>query len=134
MKKLFVSYELALVAKEKGFDKSCFTWYYKSSKKLAYGAYHPDGISNPILLAIRLTEKRVAAPIYQQLVDWFREKYFMHITVSPICTVNEVIGMVGRINFMINAFQRADVVVDGDFDYYETLNMILLEAFKLIPW
>lgn len=58
MRHLFVPYEIALQLKEKGFNEDCFGCYYKDKTF----AYHPD------------SDVYVDAPLYQQVIDWFREK------------------------------------------------------------
>lgn len=69
MKHLFIPYELALIAKEKGFDEPCL------------GLYHKDG-----MFVVEKTESHnqyygqiCSAPLYQQIVDWFREKHNISI-------------------------------------------------------
>lgn len=132
MKNLFLSYELALLAKEKGFDKDCFR-VYSRNRKLTN-----DELLNPN------DNKWINAPLYQQIVDWFREKYNIHIRVDCIIEYNE-----GREDYLklqgyslwISQFQNDDIVDSDELgrlaitiykDYYEALNKAIIEAFKLI--
>lgn len=64
MNHLFATYELSLLAKEKGFDEPCLRYYDYSKILIESGVY------------------KCKAPLYQQLCDWFREKYDIVITVS----------------------------------------------------
>lgn len=69
MKDLFIPYELALLAKEKGFDEPCIKGYNQDGK-ITLGYYMEDRNSDA-----RYTENKghATAPLYQQIVDWFRE-------------------------------------------------------------
>lgn len=81
MNKLFVPYELALLAKEKGFNNPCLALYSK------FGVY--ENQEQPIYKQIPNQKEAkeyfggVTAPLYQQLVDWFREKHEIHIYITP---------------------------------------------------
>jgi len=69
MKHLFCSYELSLLAKEKGFDEGCLGLYYKDNifsltKCESHNQYYGQECSTPL---------------YSQLVDWFFYKgYYLH--------------------------------------------------------
>lgn len=70
MKNLFIPYELAVIAKEKGFNEPCFTYWYTTNwqnpklhgKDVCFSGYtnYPD--SNTI------------APLYWQIIEWLKEK------------------------------------------------------------
>ena len=75
MNHLFVSYELALKLKEKGFDDECLGWI------------ETDGyIFLPTF--VRLVKNtnchgsNCAVPTYQQVVDWLREKHDINIIID----------------------------------------------------
>ena len=75
MKHLFLPYELALMLKEKGFNEPCLGRY-RDKKFQLYSVikehcYNSDPISN----------KDISAPLYQQVIDWFREKHNIMIEV-----------------------------------------------------
>lgn len=76
MKHLFVPYKLALKLKEKGFDEPCLA-HWKWSPKFSEGVLYR--------LKFSCTDKsnahRCQAPLYQQVIDWFREKH--SIFISP---------------------------------------------------
>lgn len=65
MNHLFVPYELAVKAKEHGFDEPCFGWWWD------------DNSSKVVHLTPQMTQLELtfSAPLYQQLVDWFEEKH-----------------------------------------------------------
>lgn len=70
MKHLFLPYELAVIAKEKGFDERCFTYYYKGE------------IQSISVLPFE-SEDKVIAPLYQQAIDWLEEKHRIFIMPYP---------------------------------------------------
>lgn len=127
MKHLFLNKELSELAKEKGFNEPCFGYYLHEEFNI--GLLHNTETEK--------NSKDCAAPLYQQIVDWFIEKYFIDITIHYQCSVNEVLDVYGRINFMINEFSNPDVIVRvDDIDWptrEDVLNRTLEEAFKLIP-
>ena len=67
MKHLFVPSGIALMAKEKGFDELCITRWGETSKKL-YESWKPLKNSED-------GEDFTSAPLYQQLIDWFKKEH-----------------------------------------------------------
>ena len=79
MEEQFVTYEIALKLKELGFDEPCFAWFITDMPE--------KNIHSPILAAqykdwTRMYNDRVNAPLWQQVIDWFREKYNIHIWIT----------------------------------------------------
>ncbi len=74
MNNLFLPYELALIAKQKGFNEDCFGGFnaYKELRFDYVGLVNNKQFSMP-------PQNHVAAPLYQQIIDWFRKKsiYFI---------------------------------------------------------
>lgn len=131
MKELFVPYELALLAKEKGFNEPCINIYY-SNGKLASVLY-TNNISN---LSKEFNNGECCAPLYQHLVDWFREKYRIFISVdyihNKIVEPNEI-QFVPNISMEIDDFEESFESLDHiSNDYYKIFDFVLTEAFKLI--
>lgn len=110
MKHLFVAYHLAVLAKEKGFDEPCFG-YYKSYNK----EFHEFLGSSK-----QKIDSNIQAPLYQQLIDFFREKHNIYISVTKYY---------GGHGFYLNKNRFTRIFIDG---YYEALNKALEESFKLI--
>lgn len=78
MKHLFVPYKIAKQLKEKGFNEPCFLVYH--DKKLLKLVSHVA--SNFMISTTTNKELGVntfTAPLYQQVIDWFREKHHIHI-------------------------------------------------------
>lgn len=136
MKHLFVSYELAIKLKEKGFDEPCFM-YENDSERSLYN-YEYD---------IFLNDKQnlssfIKIPLYQQVVDWFREKHNIHININPQADSTKDSGFkpngkycgtiddvtIGKEMFNTDTIQLIPV---GD-NYYSALNNAIEEALKLI--
>lgn len=68
MKKEFVPYDIAVALKELGFDESCFAIF---NEKMNNEITFLEGIQRK-----NSTYKNVVtAPLYQQSLRWFREKY-----------------------------------------------------------
>lgn len=71
MQHLFLPYELALKAKEKGFNETCLACY-------AYGR-ESEGV---IVATMDVNNDRgyTAAPLYQQIIDWFLKEYDFYVS------------------------------------------------------
>lgn len=95
IKKQFCNYEIALKLKELGFDKECLASYYTDDernyskngeydvrKKLS-SSIDFDPFKNDFDNFYKNSDKDyyVAAPLWQQVIDWFREKYDVNIHV-----------------------------------------------------
>ena len=134
MKKLFVPYELALLAKEKGFDEECIAEYF--DKRLTF--YHnlddkeEDDMTSEcdtIICYKNSTpnhfdkELTVCVPLYQQLVDWFRERYNLTIEVSEWDK---------KFTGKVKPSGKSVKIQINNCEYYEALTTALTESFKLI--
>ena len=117
MKHLFIPYELAVIAKEKGFNEPCLA---------KHDLKH-------ILLRVEECKSQeqasefeyILAPLYQQIVDWFREKHNIAIEIN--------FGVMG---YMVNVYKIRTTSLIFQSErinlYYEALNKAIEEAFKLI--
>lgn len=84
MKHLFLSYELSLLAKEKGFDEECFGAYFQTGNN---DLKYPSVWQRNSTLA--MGEQGCTAPLYPQIIDWFREAHDIHVEVmSPVSNSN----------------------------------------------
>lgn len=115
MKHLFAPYEIAALAKGKNFNEPCFAKFDKDrNNTFQLNAGPARGMGY-----------HTSAPLYQQLVDWFRENKKIHITS---------IEDTGLYSFTVkwhNGVCYNEMPCRGG-EYYEALNAALLEAFKLI--
>jgi hypothetical protein len=76
MNKEFCTYEQALALKELVFNEPCFSFYIDVDNFL---------YTNQKWLNYNLNDKRISAPLYQQVFRWFREKYNL---CGEVYTVN----------------------------------------------
>jgi len=86
MKHLFVPYEIALALKEKGFEEECLAYFLTSTQ--------PD----PVITVCNPNKQypewinTISAPLYQQVVDWFREKHKIHFDICYERTSKQYYG------------------------------------------
>ena len=116
MKNLFVSYEIAILLKEKGFNEPCFAWYY-----LPEGNLMGLGSQEALKFKNKGSKKHFcSAPLYQQVVDWFREKHLIKFIESE--------------QFIPSEYNVWSIKQAGSFKKYGewTLNEAIEEALKLI--
>jgi len=129
MQDQFVTYNTAVLLWEFGFDEPCQARFNKG-KQFQHNVlgkwykHNSDAISPNFL----------AAPLFQQVQEWFRTKYFMDISVKYECSANEVIDMYGNINFMINKFRHPDVRVEanGWLTHNQILELTFKKAFEIL--
>lgn len=119
MQDLFVPYKLALKLIEKGFDEECFAtheynkWLDTSNSK----SYYYNSIK---------------APLYQQVIDWFREKY--NIIVEYLVFNRGWIEK-DKFCFQWRIYNNCNEWFTNTIEYktpYEALNTAIEEALKLI--
>ena len=119
MKHLFVPYNIALIAKEKGFNEECCTYFLNQilQRLDGFGLMNED---------FKDDEARISAPLYQQLIDWFRYKHSIVIWI-------ETAPYVYTFNFRFY-IETYDNRLEGNKskDYYKVYNEALIEGFKLI--
>ena len=130
MEKLFVSIELAIMAKEKEFNEEVFGFYWRDTYDLVYDnaiGYHSG--------------MHLSAPTHQQLIDWFREKHGIYVNADLLPNVTKYKGTFVPLSFIPKKYKNFESyakdrekysTVDSYDDYYEALNKALEEAFKLI--
>lgn len=81
MTKLFVSYDIALKLKEKGFNEKCITYYTADSNKLTL----VQGYNNLMFadyVHLSNTIKSIPCPLYQQVIDWFDDIHKIRIDLT----------------------------------------------------
>ena len=108
----FVTYEIALKLKELGFDEQCIC---------RYNAYevlkHTISGTNPDMddyVSSNKYDDRLLAPLYQQVIDWFRDVYKIHISIIPF---NDEEGEQILYEFVIHEFDWNDI---SDYTYYHS--------------
>ena len=155
MNKLFVPYDIALALKEIEFDEPCFGYYTPMKSWMMEGTVHntkphfhgpnwanrdntfmfsyvsnPFGDRDSTVNNSKFTKAihNVAVPLYQQVIDWFREKHNIHITIDYYFDGSKWEGKIDSINNTI----LNDVEIDGFHSYYEALEGMINKAIKII--
>lgn len=79
MKDLFIPYNLAFLAKEKGFVEPCLAAYIEicTNKHEFMLKEHWERMDEEVVLGDNLI---TPAPLYQQIIDFLREKYGIFIS------------------------------------------------------
>lgn len=145
MKHLFLSYELALIAKEKGFNEPCLAFYkgkYTGDGLHAIGQHEGSGISGDNYdVGWNPNYPVVLAPLYDQTLDWFEKEKELLIMIdkSPYGSWTATIYKnfktthIGSGNFTFYTNRKS---IDNEFAGFETkylcLDKAIEEAFKLI--
>lgn len=117
LNELFVSYEIALTLKEKGFEEETFGFYWKDTYQLVIDFGKHRGM-------------HLSAPLHQQCVDWLRINH--RIEVSSPCKKDKDLGVFygGYVKKYDDDFGKS---YGSNFrDYYEAYNHGIEEALKLI--
>ena len=157
MKHLFVPYEIALQLKEKGFDEPCLGYLTKEainldkegnktnfvllSEKLRGELSGQGTCKNSLFQWLKdndrttgelyILSNSVSAPLYQQVVDWFREKHRIELMVK-----SRINGEIDIYLYSVNKFgDSSSYRYDKSYvkySYYEALNQAIEEALKLI--
>ena len=118
LKDLFVPYEIAVILKNLGFKKECFTHFQRD------GHLTLDPV-NTIDDAIATL---VQAPIYQQALDFLRTEFKIEITVLESY---ETPGIFESTIYSELVIDEEDFGTDHT-DYYSCLNEAIMEAFNII--
>lgn len=113
MQHLFLNKKLSLIAKGKGFDEVCLYNYSE-----LYG-FTPN-INR--LKNSSGNNRFVSAPLYQQIIDWFREKHHIDIYVGQ---------KLSKLYEGVVSWEKG-ILHTNKLSYYEALNKAIEEAFKLI--
>jgi hypothetical protein len=128
MNHLFLNKKLSQLAKEKGFNEPCLAYY--GDMEILYGNLW-NGYAIEMGLPDNSFHVVCYAPLYQQIIDWFREKHAIIIHAHPKGLISYY-GYVGRIGNMSNEKQFYDESWSGKSNYYQALDKAIEESFKLI--
>lgn len=137
MNEQFVTYEIALKLKEKGFDEECIMYYFPNPNKklgeefvLVYGKDCIGRDYTPLRDHVKsgLFHNTIAAPLWQQVIDWFRTKNELSLEIY-----HTSFGYVS----MIKEITHQDILPifeynDGTEDYNMLREKTVLKAFEFI--
>lgn len=77
IEELFVTPELSSLLAELGFDEPCLKVYDE------LGFFQEEAVLNTCEKDWNVTINRIKAPLYQQVFDWFRTKYYLDSYIKP---------------------------------------------------
>lgn len=131
MKQLFLPYKLALIAKKKGYPQNTGAnlgaWELKDGTEWFYTGAHPVGL--------------LAAPLYQQIIDWFRETHKITIEVrfmykngrNGIYWQYDIHKIIIPLGVGDSSILSNGMLTNEEYSfYYDALNEAIKEAFKQI--
>ena len=130
MEKYLIPFELAKNLKAKGFDEICLRYYLKNKNIIINGCdkFHEGFNYNTI-------ETRISAPMYQQVVDWFREKHNIELYCPNYYKNSKDYKpeYESRVNGkqLSNEFSSSSSVILSN-TYYEALNKAIEYSLTLI--
>ncbi len=126
MKNLFAPFSLALLANQKGFTTQDFFATWNIDEQHFYPAYSKSVVEE--------SKHLIIAPLYCQLVDWFREVQGFEISSPETFVVDEHNQSYRCEIVCVRERGHANIVLElsGFRGYYELLTTALEEAFKLI--
>lgn len=143
----FVSKDLAIKLKEKGFDKPCFGWYYIKTptgategelvlNRYSYrGGTYKETLERHIISYI--TQNVVDAPTIEQVLEWLRENCGLHIVM--LCSRDYDIDADGRVLgswvywwYEIYAHLSADLIYQEEEKEYETYDEAILDGIEYV--
>ena len=99
MEKQFVTYEIALKLKELSFDEPCLAYYdieilfpieqplpdeFNTTK--TNNIHYDDDFHYPL---IKLEDDIIIAPLWSQVVDWFRDKHHTNIEINRFPNISK---------------------------------------------
>ena len=89
MKEQFATYEIALKLKELGFNEECICFYndlgilFYQSLPARY-----DGYRVIEQIDFKIFEEDITAPLWQQVIDWFRDIHGIKLTIDTDITLS----------------------------------------------
>ena len=139
MQREFVTYEIALGLKELGFDEECFAIFFRTILNNGRTVnYISDDWESPFYKNRTNSESNsvdiVSAPLWQQVIDWFREKHRISISLIPwdyntwwyqIETFDTVTN---ELNSVIAETKK---IING-MSYYDNREQAILKAIEII--
>ena len=112
MKDIFISFELALWAKDLGFDEPCVGKYSGGSKELK------------VCIINQQMATWLLAPTYNQITNWFREEHKIVIELTCYET-----GWMTALSILPKVEKYIYKQMETE-DYYEALNLGIIKALQ----
>jgi len=118
--KQFASYEISLKLKELGFVEPCMGLYYIGNKKFSKTNYSNSNI-------VKSNDYIIDTPLWQQCVDFLREKYSIIISNKYIGTISKYEIYVYNMFGQIESFENYECS-----NFYDAREQAILKAIELI--
>ena len=125
MKEQFVTYKIALKLKELGFNEECLAYYHDKTEP--YLCRYLDSNNGAFNINCRhvLFDTDCTAPLWQQAIDWFREKHNLYIWIQPI---NSFVEDKEDLNSLIFLYCKD---ISSDLEDFENYEQAILRAIEL---
>lgn len=157
MKEQFVTYEIALALKELGFNEPCLAYYTTGndvtlnkdgnptnfvllSEKLRGELVGHGSVKNELFKWLKDNDRTngelytlsesITAPLWQQAIDWFREKHNLSIDIYTISGFSELIYS-WDILTKNNVYQINNFKIGSDKSFYKMREQAILKAIEL---
>lgn len=127
---LFVPQEIALLAHKHKFDYGCLAYY--DSNTLQFNILGQENEPQGKLHYTFFTKEIIQVPMYQQLINWFREEHNIVIYVEHIEQEDNIKEWYYNIQNIPYTTSFNNEMVYGENTYYGALDKALIKAFKLI--
>ena len=86
MQKQFVTYEISLKLKDLGFDEKCLGCYVNNELEIHKPEYLTSQKKAQYIYKFNNT---ILAPLWQQVIDWFRDEKFINIEINRFPNINK---------------------------------------------
>lgn len=128
MNKIFLDYNTCKKLKKIKFNESCLGYYHNNVVNPEVNLF-----TNGLNMLHPNVKNITLACTYEQCLNWLRTKYFINIKIEYLCSLNEILALVGVIDFMINKFEKPDIYINSNsLDYYEVLTETINETLNII--
>ena len=118
IKEQFVTYEIVLKLKELGFDEKCLGMY---------GSEFEFVVDESSWRYAQISKDVLQAPLWQQVIDFLREKYLLHIEIQSPDYSNDV-----NFSWSIHKISKFGSLASGEsFDYHKVREQAILKAIEL---
>jgi hypothetical protein len=119
MKEQFVTYEIAKLLKELGFNEPCMKYIYTGNTAVNIDTYHE--CLPRLAYYFNKEDMCISIPLWQQVIDWLREKYDYHICSIPLFKNSNI----EKRQSQIHVWKSSDKPII--FDRNKTINEVITE-------